>query len=232
MKFVHMSAFLLVNFLSGCQRPQAHLVQPAHQEETARVLERYRTYRLEPARLPPPSLQREGTSTLGEVEGRVRLVLAEDAAWNDWPDGTARLFNNSAAHLFEVTLDGHGHDLCWIPPATTLELNVAGNTFKAAPTQEALLEELVFWGFQQERAVIDGDLADRARAAGDLRRAYLPTSCGPELTGLIAFPLVETDTNRAHLDGLSPEQLHVVSMRLTLGLEVDDRLDLMVWLLD
>lgn len=224
---------ILLSAAIACSGKHAPVVAQAHQDQTVQVLERYVAYRLEPARLPPPSLSsRSQEIQIGELTARAELVLAEEAEWNAWPDGTSRLFNNTAAHLFDVSVEGGGHLLRWLPDTTRLELNVVGNAFPVAPTQETLLEELVFWGFQQERAVLEGDLASRARAAAGLRKAYLEPVYSDRIDGLIAFPLVATDTNRPHLDGQEPEQLHVVSMRLTLGVEIDGELDQLVWTFD
>ena len=225
--------WLLIFGAIACRGRRAPVVEPLHQHEARRVMERFVAFRLEPAGMPPPSLgSREATSEVPGVEGTARLVLAEDAPWNQWPGPTSRLFNNRSAHLFDLDIRSDGHDVRWIPERTTLELNVVGNVLRPAATQEALLEELVFWAFQQERAVLDGDLVDRTRAAGDLRRAYLPREPKERLQGIVAFPLVVTDENEEHLGDLAPSELHVVSMRLTVGLEVEGTTSSLVWLLE
>lgn len=163
------------------------------------------------------------------MEGTITLVLAEDATWNTWDDGSARLFNNRIGHLFQVDLRpvGEPRPLRWEPAATRLEMNVTGDPLYAATNQEALLEELVFWAFQQERAIVTGDLVDRARAAGELRRLYLSRDVEASLKGLIAFPYAPVEEGQ-----YDPSDHHVVSMRLTLALYLDGTLQEVTVLFD
>lgn len=198
------------------------VVEPERTAETAGILERYRRHRLEPARVAPPTLTSRTVTIEGPLlEGTITLVLAEEADWNTWDDGSARLFNNRVGHLFELDLRpvGHARPLRWEPATTRLEMNVAGDPLYAATNQEALLEELIFWAFQQERAVVPGDLVDRARAAGELRRVYLSREVEASLQGLVAFPYAPPQEGEA-----DPSDDHVVSMRLTVGLYLDGAL--------
>ncbi len=216
----------------ACAGHRTTRVEEAHQRQAHAALERFIQFRLEPARLPPPSIhQPEAVATDGTLRGVARLLLAEEAPWNRWPGPTLRLFNNRAAHLFEVRVEAGGLPIRWIPERSYLELNVSGNAFRAAPTAEVLIEELLFWAFQQERALLDGDLVDRARAAGELRRVYLPLKPTTRLEGLIAFPLTRPpwDARGDNPVEPAPYELHVVAMRLTIGLEVDGTPTELVW---
>jgi hypothetical protein len=222
--------FVAIAASNGCGGRRAAVIAPATSAGTADVLERYQAHRLAPARVAPPTLSsRTFAFDDGVVRGRLTLVLAEDQPWNRWSDETARLFNNRGAHLFRLELapvDARSL-VRWAPSRTTLELNRAGDPLYAAPTQEPLLEELVFWAFQQERAILDGDLVDRTRAAGELRRAYLSRDIEPQLEGLIAFPIARPTPGTP-----DPSELHVVTMRVSLGLFVDEAFHAVSVLLD
>lgn len=223
----------LASTLPGCKAARAPTVDGRHRDDTRDVIEQFIRYRLQPARIAPPSVDRRSTAQATGLSGTAELVLAEDASWNHWPGPGPRLFNNRTAHLFHLTVETPPEArVRWLPEASQLELNVTGNTLAPAPNQEPLLDELVFWAFQQERAVLEGDLVERTRAAGDFRRAYMPIEGLGGLSGLVAFPLVTTETNAPFLDGMDPSELHVVSMRLTLAIEVDDVRRDLVWLLD
>ncbi|MCB9677336.1 MAG: hypothetical protein H6737_19650 [Alphaproteobacteria bacterium] len=224
---------ILVTFaIAGCGPRMANVVEAGAREETRSILERFRAYRLAPAGVAPPSLEhRNGLDRTDGISGSIELVLAEDAEWNQWSDGSARLFNNRTAHLFQVEITSE-EPVRWLPERTRLELNVEGNVFRAAESQEVLLEDLLFWAYHQERNVLDGDLALRARGAGPLREAYMPSHVDTLLTGLIAFPLVETPENERFYTSVDPSEYHVVSMRVTVGLETPHGRESLVWLLE
>lgn len=218
----------------GCGPRTALRVEGASRAETARVLERYERFRLEAAGVPPPTVSVRSLLARSEgLSGTAELVIAEDADWNQWPGSTSRLFNNRVAMLFNIDLTSEG-PIRWLPERTLLELNAEGNVFRAAASPDSLLEDLVFWAYHQERSVLDGDLAQRLRAAGPLREAYLPASTNDTLLeGLIAFPFEETAENAPFLKGVEPAEYHVVSMRLTLSLEdLDGRRKQLVWTFD
>jgi hypothetical protein len=166
---------------------------------------------LEPVRSPitlmdPAPLLAHG----GGVDATARPLRPQQAEWNRWPDGTARLFNDRAGWLLEVEVTGP-HSLRWLPIGTGLELNEPGSPIAPAHTPDELLQPLLLGALEQERNFIDGDLIERTRAAGPFRAAYLPLAGQDQvLEGVIAFPIA----------GGSPQ---VRAMRLTLAIAVDDR---------
>jgi hypothetical protein len=218
--------------MGGCASRSAPGVSDGARKETRAVLGRYERYRLAPAKVAPPSIEsRSAYVAAGPITGTAELVLPEEAEWNQWPGPTVRLFNNRAALLFQVEIASDA-PVRWVPEKTRLELNREGNVFRAAESQEVLLEDLLFWAYHQERNVLEGDLAQRARAAGPLREAYMPAEEDALLAGLIAFPLVETSENERYIRGGDPADYHVVSMRLTVGLETPQGREELVWLFE
>ena len=186
---------------AGCHRPISVGTD-------ARVLA-FREQRLAPAHLPPPSVD-GGTRTVGDgvVSVTVRPVRAEDQAWNRWGAGPElRLFNNAAAWLFEVEVTGPG-PLGWIPGRTILEVNDPGRGLPALASPEPLLDPLVGHAWLEADGGGPVELAERTRAAGPFRAAWLPLRVdeGP-LSGVIGFPI-----------GAAAD-VHVVAFRLTLALE-------------
>lgn len=206
---------LLASWLAfaGCPRRSPIPAEPDAESVGERIAE-YRAAALDPARLPPLSLSSPvATATSGDVRATARVLRPEEAEWNRWPDGGARLFNDAAALLFVVRVEGTG-PLRWVPAATRLELNDERTSILAASSGEPLLGDLLVNAYLEERFGLDGDLVDRARGAGPYRAAYLPlTSDGGVLEGLVAFPLIA--------DGRSVADLHVVALRLTLGVVGD-----------
>ncbi len=220
---------LALGSVTGCKSRSTHVVADAARKETRAVLRRYERYRLAPAKVAPPSIDTWSAYVAqGPLTGTAELVLPEDAEWNQWPGPTVRLFNNRSAILFQVEIASDA-PIRWLPERTQLELNHEGNVFRAAESQEVLLEDLLFWAYHQERNVLDGDLANRARAAGPLREAYMTAEEDALLAGLIAFPLVETVENERFIRGGDPADYHVVSMRLTVGLETPEGRKQLVW---
>ncbi len=219
---------ILVGFLpilAGCSRRPVSPPEVALDEVAARI-EAYRIAALRPARVAPPAIAFEPH----ELEaGRVRAITEplrpEDADWNRWPEGGPRLFNNRAALLFRVRIEAPGPTV-WLPEQTFLELNDPETVVPAAETTEALLGDLLYWAFMEERWLAGGDLVDRARGAGPFRAAYLPLHAEDGvLEGVVAFPLV-----------VGPEaslaDLHVVAVRLTVGILSDDGEQQLVWTID
>jgi hypothetical protein len=220
LRILHLRGWFLVALtVIACQTRATRVVVGEERAETEDVLEQFVAWRLAPAQVAPPTLtRRTALATTPDVSGTVELLLAEDEPWNQWPGRTARLFNNRAAHLFQVELVADG-PITWLPERTQLELNEPGNVLRPAASQEELLEELLFWAYHQERQVLEGDLVERTRAAGALRDAYLPRSANDGmLTGILAFPLEITPETERFLGDGDPADYHVVAMRLTLGL--------------
>lgn len=198
-------------FAAGCTRVPPP-PSPAARQEVADRLEAFERHLLAPARIPPPSVERT-TETVkdGAVAATVRLVLPEEAAWNRWRDGSARLFNNRVALLFEVKVDGPG-PLAWDAHATTLELNDEQTRLTAAPDAEVLLGGLLVHALLAAEWGIETELVDRTRAAGPFRVAYLEPRVerGP-LEGVVGFQLWDG----TELLG----DMHVAAMRLRLAVE-------------
>ena len=172
---------------------------------------------LEPVRTPITLVQtRPVLSRIADVEARARPLRPQQAEWNRWPDGTARLFNDRAGWLVELRLAGP-HQLRWLPAGTGLELNEPGAPIRPARTPDVLLQPLLMGALEQERNFLQGDLMERTRAAGPFRAAYLPLSAQDQvLEGVIAFPT----------PGGPPQ---VRSMRLTVAVAVDDRPESLVF---
>jgi hypothetical protein len=166
------------------------------------------------------------------VEATARLIRAEEAPWNGWVDGGPRLFNNAAALVIEVSVRAEG-ELAWAPDVTRLELNDERTAILAASSGELLLADLLLNAFLEERWALDGDLVDRTRAAGPFRAAYLPlVGVDGALDGVVAFPLYEGGATPTLGGGESLAGLHVVALRLTLGVVVDGRLRELVVVFD
>lgn len=204
---------LLAALLAVSCAPKSWAIQdPADQAEAREELDRFERTWLHPARIAPPNVVFEPrTATRGDLAVTVAPLRPEAAPWNTWPGPTARLFNNRAALLFEVAIEGEG-PVRWVPGATTLELNDAGDPLSPARAPDEVLVPLLQAALVQERYGIDGDFVERTRGAGPFRGAYLPTSpVETPVMGLIAFPLTD------------PEQ-HVVAFRITLGVEGPDGL--------
>jgi hypothetical protein len=172
----------------------------------------FQWYALEPAQIAPPVIEMaEQKARSGGLTVTARLASAESSPWNIWPDGTARLFNNRVAHVFEIELEGEGA-LGWMPRSTTLELNEPGVALVAAGGPDVLINDLLGLALQAERQLVDSQLVARTRAAGAFRRAYLPPAGVGQMSGVVAFPLWASDLT----DQTALAEKHVVAMRLTL----------------
>lgn len=211
-------------FLVACGgSPRPTVVHPAEQAEVEGDLRAFVRYALEPARIAPPTVTWEPREI--EVDGvraRITPLRPEEAGWNRWSRGEARLFNNRMAYLFLVRVEGPG-PLAWSPRESTLELNGPMNRLVAAGAPDELLSEITFWAVLQERLLLEGDLADRIRGAGPFRASYLPLhSSDSVLEGVIGFPL---GLER----GAALSELHVATLRLTLRIQAGDRPRELVW---
>jgi len=193
--------------LAGCQ-PRIGPPPTALDPRAAEAMERFVAFSLDPARLPPPSLDPEVELEVDGVSARARLVRAEEASWNSWPGPRMRLFNHRWAWVVALRLEGEGA-IGWVPEGTTLELNDPDTVLSPATHPDEVLSDLLFWALQQERADLGDELAARLRAAGPFRAAYLPSTGEDVLEGLLAFPAGDA------------AELHVVAARLTVGVEVE-----------
>jgi hypothetical protein len=204
---------------AGCPRAGA---PPATGERDTVVdrLERYREQSLAPAKIPPPSLDAiEVRVEHGSVVGVARVVSPEDAAWNRWVDGGPRLFNDRAAVVFDLHIDGRG-PVTWDPGGTLLEVNDERTVLGVAASAEVLLAELLFHAYLEEQWAVPGDLVNRTRGAGPFRSAYLAAIGDTGLAGVVAFPLgAETP-------------VHVVAMRLTMLVTDDEGRHELIWVFE
>ena len=204
---------MIALMLVSCAKNPRPVVSIADQERIRSDIDAFRRYALEPALIAPPTFDAtEQQAESGALRVVAKLLPAESAAWNAWPDGTLRLFNNRVAHLFEVEIAGDG-PIGWIPAGTTLELNDPETVLVAAPGPEVLLHDLVLLALQAEQQLLDSGLTERTRGAGAFRSAYLAPAGSDRLRGLIAFPLWAEDPAK---QGPLSEK-HVVAMRLTLA---------------
>lgn len=142
------------------------------------------------------------------VEVTVAPLRVEAQPWNEWPDGTARLFNDGVGYLWSVEIRGRvaSH---WAPAQTVLAVNDTEQTFTPAGAADALLEHLLYGARAELEAGLPPDLGLRLRNADPFRRAYLGTDTRTgDRTGVILFPAPATQ-----LQGLAAE--------LTLGVWVE-----------
>lgn len=139
-------------------------------------------------------------------------VRVEGAAWNAWPDGTARLFNDALGFVVQVKMEGKP-SVRWDPSHTALAVNDSDQVFTPVSSAEDLLEHLQRGARLEVRAGLPANLSLRLRNADEFRRAYLPIEGAPMTEGLIFFPA-------------PARTLQVVAMELRLGVVVSGDLSL------
>ena len=214
---------MLCVLLCACASRTALPVSPPPQVRSA-----WMETRLSAAHLPPPTLLHPSSeASVAGVTGRIAWVRAESAAWNQWPDRSARLFNDRAAALFSVDLHGDGHRVQIVPERSWLEINVEGDPLPMARDQDELLTELLLQSLQSEQSGLRSDLAERYRAAGPFRRAWIPLRPGDRIQGLVGFPL----WMHGQEGWVDRSEEHIVAMRIHLGIEVDGAPAALTWLL-
>ena len=201
--------------LVGCPGRKPPIVQYSEQESARGAIEQFRNWTLDPARLPPPSVQVGPLRNQGEgLSGTAMLLRPEDAGWNQWgPDALPLLFNNRVALLFELQVPIEG-EVRWIPEASWLEVNTPDARVPAVPSAEHLLADLSWHALQQERWLLEGDLVQRTRNAGGFREAFVQD--GEGLSGVVAFALPDPD-------------VHIGALRLTVMVQVDGAPHELVW---
>jgi len=217
---------LLTIFAVSCPRQRLPTLSFAEQSAAREQKDAYETYALHKSGIAPPGIAFESRRAEGAgIWGTAIPVRPEDADWNQWPDGNARLFNNRMAHLFDVQLHGEAM-LGWVPEGTALELNDESVRLVSAASPEDLLVDLLFFAKSQEDWILDGDLVARTRAAGAFRAEYIPAQGDRELSGLIGFPMT------THDDGLEIAERHVVAERLTISVVTVAGIQELVWVFD
>ncbi len=154
--------------------------------------------------VPPPTLSFSASDvTVSGTRVVARPILAESQPWNDWPDGSARLFNDGAGYLWEVSVSPPAR---WVAARTSLAVNDTEQTFPAAESADAVIEPLMRTAALEAMIGGVGELNLRVRAADAFRKAYLRD--GAAGTGVVVFPAPS-------------RQIHAVAMELHLGLVVD-----------
>jgi len=206
---------------AGCARPAPS--GASGRSDVRSQVAVYRERALQPAGVAPPSVDPAPQEVrTGSLFGRAQPVRAEQAPWNAWLDPGPRLFNDRSALLFEVRITSEA-PVAWRPSDTRLELNDEDTVLRAASSSEALLHELLYWAYLEQRSGGDGDLIDRSRLAGPFRLAYVPHhSDDGVLSGLIAFPFTAA----------APADTHVVAMRLTVGVTTAAGPEDLVWVFE
>lgn len=142
------------------------------------------------------------------VKVTVTPLLPEEQAWNAWPDGSARLFNDSVGYLWSVRVEAD-RPIQWSPTHTRLAVNDTEQVFPVASVADEMLMPLLQGAALEAALDARGDLKLRARAADEFRHAYLSTrgSAGMQ-QGVFVFPA-------------PTRNIHAVAMELTLGLVVE-----------
>lgn len=142
------------------------------------------------------------------VRVTVTPLLPEQQPWNAWPDGTARLFNDSVGYLWEVRVDAD-RGVQWSPTHTRLAVNDTEQVFDVAAVADELLMPILQGAALEAALDVPGDLGLRARAADDFRQAYLLTrSTAGAQRGVLMFPAPTAN-------------IQAVAMELTVGLVVE-----------
>lgn len=170
-------------------------------------LDRERRAWLQPHRTAPPNVSfAPQTRERGDLRVTVRPLLAEDQPWNLWPDGEARLFNDTAGYLYQVDIASPS-PVRWVEEATELAVNTTDRTFPAASGPETLLTDLARLAGMMRLLDADEDLTLRLEHADAFRDAYLsPLPIAGERSGVLVFPAPTVS-------------IHAVAMQLTLGLQ-------------
>lgn len=171
-------------------------------------------------RIPGPSL-----SMAPQTEARpgftvtVRPAMAEEQPWNLWPDGTARLFNDTVGYLWLVDVEADV-PVTWIPAASRLAVNDSEQIFRPAAGPDEVLVHLLTAARLEAALGSSGDLDLRVRAAEGFRRAYLATAplAGPT-HAVVVFPAPAT-------------RIHAIAMALELAFETPSGVARMSWLFE
>lgn len=160
--------------------------------------------------VPAPTLSfTPQTQVRGELRLTVAPLLAERQAWNAWPDGTARLFNDSVGYVWAVRIEAP-RPVRWSPVGTALAVNDTEQVFPVAATPDEVLVHLVRGAAWEAAVGKRADFALRARKADGFRRAYLNAADRVGIQeGILIFPA-------------PTRNIHAVAMNLVIGLVVDD----------
>lgn len=205
-----MQALLLTLLLlaTGCAPLAArHAAREARRDELVAGLRSALHHRFARALTAPPNVSfAPQTAERGGVRVTVQPILVEEQPWNTWPDGTARLFNDTVGWFWLVQIESED-PARWRPDATRLAVNDTDTLYPAADGFGPLIEELARLEAAARILGEDADLDLRMRAAtGGLAAALPAESFTGRATGLVHFPAETTE-------------VHAVAMELTLGVE-------------
>lgn len=196
--------------LAGCAPAHQRPPSPAHAEALAdfeslraeidrRLFQRHR--------VPGPNLSYEPQTV--EVQGlRVTAhpALAEEQPWNLWPDGTARLFNDTVGYLWVLDIEASA-PVRWDPGRTRLAVNDTEQVFPPASGPDELLTHLLTGARWEVALGAAGELNLRARAADGFRQLYLGSApIAGHQEAIVVFPA-------------PTERIHAVAMQLTVAFE-------------
>jgi len=167
----------------------------------------FEEYWLHSAKIAPPTISfSEKTVKKNGWVATIEPILAEQQSWNQWPNEGYRLFNNRAAHLFRVTIEGFG-PIHWRPERSELRINYPQDPLRAAHTADELLAPLRKAAVTEQEWILNTDFAKRHRGAGSFRQAYLPGDPRThKISGIVAFPVVS-------------ETIHVVVLEVDLTVQ-------------
>ena len=159
-------------------------------------LKDFEEYWLHPAKIAPPTISYSPkTVKKNGWMATIEPVLAEEQIWNRWPGEGYRLFNNRAAHLFSVTIEGTG-SIQWRPEGTKMRVNYPEKSLNSAHTADELLAPLREAALSEQKWILDTQFGRRHRGAGSFRAAYLPSDPRThQIRGLVAFPVVESSAH-------------------------------------
>ena len=152
----------------------------------------FEEYWLYPAKIAPPTISfSPKTVKKNGWVATIEPVLAEQQPWNQWPGDGYRLFNNRAAHLFYVTIDGTG-PIQWKSDETKIRINYPEKSLDSAQTADELLAPLRKAAVSEQEWILDTQFGKRHRGAGSFPSDTCHQTTNASIRGLIAFPVVET----------------------------------------
>lgn len=198
----------LLLLTAGCAPFAArHAAYEARRDELASGLRSAMHHRFARALTAPPNVSfAPQTAQHDGVRVTVQPILVEEQPWNAWPDGTARLFNDTVGWFWLVQIESDD-PARWRPDATRLAVNDTDAVYPAAPSFEPLMEELARLDAAARILGEDADVGLRIHAATGGLAAALPVEAFTgRATGVVLFPAETTE-------------VHAVAMELTLGVE-------------
>lgn len=156
----------------------------------------FEEYWLNPAKIAPPTISfSPKTVKKNGWVATIQPVLAEQQSWNRWPGNGFRLFNNRAAFLFKVTIEGTG-SIQWKPEQSVIRVNYPQEVLTAAHTADELLAPLRKAAVTEQEWILNTEFGKRHRGAGTFRTAYLPSDPRThQISGIVAFPVVAASTH-------------------------------------